>query len=163
MLLESEHRGSLRLGKLYGEDRNAETAHRVNQGVLAGGTSLGVTRLIEPLLLRSELPHPGFPTVLREIFQSQEIIEWKGADPSDRRPFRTRQESDHHLRRHQVPPLWLGYSQCPTIICVSRHPPPTLSSSCRLVRLPSRRPSRAMAMSSLPQDVYGLPAVRPRT
>ncbi len=61
MLLESEHQGSLRLGKLYGEDRNAETAPRPNRCALAGAAGLGVIRLSGPLLLRSDLPDPGFP------------------------------------------------------------------------------------------------------
>jgi hypothetical protein len=70
MQVESEYQESLRLGNLYIGDGHVETAREIIRSDFAEPTSIGVIRLREHPLFRTEFPVPDFLAVLGEIFHA---------------------------------------------------------------------------------------------
>ena len=70
MQVESEYQESLRLGNLYFGDGHVETAREIIRSDFAEPTSIGVIRLREHPLFRTEFPVPDFLAVLGEIFHA---------------------------------------------------------------------------------------------
>lgn len=70
MQVESEYQESLRLGNLYVGDGHVETAREIIRSDFAEPTSIGVIRLREHPLFRTEFPVPDFLAVLSEIFHA---------------------------------------------------------------------------------------------
>ena len=69
MQTEAEYQESLRLGKLYRDNGQVETARRIIDADFAEPTSVGIIRLREHPLYRPEFPVAEFIAVLNEIFQ----------------------------------------------------------------------------------------------
>ncbi len=70
MQAEAEYQESLRLGKLYGGDRQVETARTIIRSDFAESTSIGIIRLREHSLFQPDFPVGEFIAVLKEIFQA---------------------------------------------------------------------------------------------
>ena len=98
-------------------------------------------------------------TELRTPSYGQRASGWARVDPIDRPPFHACQEANQRLRDDCLPPLRLGRSRRPRSICFSRDSRPQIPCTGWILRLQSRCSSVALAMSSLPKVVHGLPTV----
>ena len=70
MQVESEYQESLRLGNLYTGEGHVDTAREIVRSDFAEPRSMGVIRLREHPLFRTEFPVPDFLAVLGEIFHA---------------------------------------------------------------------------------------------